>query len=238
VEGRKIWHTAQGSYELKKGDCVFVKKGASIVEQVENQISCFIVFFMSDEFMCEVLQTKTKPFSITSKKFEATIPIKNNENVHAFFSSMMPYFHASKEPDSSLLELKFKELVLTLADNVENLELHAYFHSLLHQPKSITLQQVMEENYCFNLKLNEYAKLCNRSLSAFKRDFEELYNTSPGKWLLEKRLNHAMNLISNLGTSINDAAFESGFISASHFSRAFSQRFGVSPARMKQPVLI
>ena len=29
TEGRKIWHTAYGSYDLQKGSCVFVRKGAS-----------------------------------------------------------------------------------------------------------------------------------------------------------------------------------------------------------------
>ena len=31
IDGRKIWHTAQGSYDLQKGSCVFVQKGASII---------------------------------------------------------------------------------------------------------------------------------------------------------------------------------------------------------------
>ena len=27
VEGRKIWHMAHGSYDLREGSCVFVRKG-------------------------------------------------------------------------------------------------------------------------------------------------------------------------------------------------------------------
>ena len=44
VEGRKIWHTPNGSYDLNKGDCVFVRKGAAIVEQFFETTSCFILF--------------------------------------------------------------------------------------------------------------------------------------------------------------------------------------------------
>jgi hypothetical protein len=47
VEGRKIWHTSQGSYDLKKGDCVFVRKGACIVVQFFETAPCFIFFFIS-----------------------------------------------------------------------------------------------------------------------------------------------------------------------------------------------
>jgi len=79
--------------------------------------------------------------------------------------------------------------------------------------------------------------LCSRSLSAFKRDFVQVFNASPGKWLLEKRLNHAMHLLSNMGKTVSEASFESGFENPSHFSRAFSQRFGFTPASMKQQAI-
>jgi len=31
--GRKIWHTPHGSYDLQPGSCVFVRRGAAIIEQ-------------------------------------------------------------------------------------------------------------------------------------------------------------------------------------------------------------
>lgn len=234
VEGREVWHTAHGSYDLQKGRCVFVRKGACIAEQFFEVTSCFIFFFMPDEFICEALQSKARPVVNTGKLFDPIIPIDDNPIVQAFFLSMMPYFESNQEPDTALLELKFKELVLALADNMANTDLRSYFCSLLQQPQSVTLQQVMEDNFCFNLKLEEFAKLSMRSLSAFKRDFQQIYQTSPGKWLLEKRLNHALHLITNMGKTVSEAAFESGFESNSHFSRAFRQRFGTSAAALKQ----
>lgn len=121
-----------------------------------------------------------------------------------------------------------------IADSPANAELLSYFCSLLQEPQTVSLQWVMKENYSFNLKLEEFARLTARSLSAFKRDFRRLHNTSPGQWLLEKRLNHAMHLLTNLHKTVTEAAFESGFESASHFSRAFRQRFGTSLAALKQ----
>ena len=132
----------------------------------------------------------------------------------------------------SLLELKFKELVLTIAGDEQNEELLSFFCSLMHEPQAVSMQRVMDDNYCFNLKMEQYALLCNRSLSAFKRDFIKLYNTTPGKWLMEKRLQYAMELICNTGKTIAEAVFESGFESPSHFSRLFKKRFGVAPSAM------
>ena len=238
VEGRKIWHTAHGSYDLHGGSCVLVRKGASIVEQFFDVRFCLILFFVSDEFICEVLNTKCVQIYTPVKQYDPVIPIHNSSEVEIFFRSMSPYFNSRREPDPSLLELKFRELVLTLADDRRNTELLSYFCSLMQGPHSLSLLKVMEDNFCFNLKLEQFAKLSSRSLSAFKRDFYRLYETTPGKWLLEKRLNHALHLLSNLGKTVSETAFESGFESASHFSRAFRQRFGISPATIKHQMAV
>lgn len=236
TEGRKIWHTAHGSYDLRKGSCVFVRKGACIVEQFFDTAFCLFLFFMPDEFISEVLKTKTTPIGKSTKKYEPVIAIDKNETLEAFFNSMLPYFSGSNEPDQSLLELKFRELILAIADNPKNTELISFFHSLINEPQTASLKKVMDDNYCFNLKLEEFAQLSNRSLSAFKRDFEKMYNATPGKWLMEKRLNHAMHLLSNAGKTVSEASFESGFENPAHFSRAFRKRFGMAPSAIKQQI--
>jgi len=233
LEGRKIWHTAHGPFELNKGSCVFVRKGACIVEQIVDTEFCFLVFFVPDEFICEVLKSKSTPISVSARKYDPVIQIDNSATVKAFFQSMLPYLGPSHKPDESLVELKFKELVLTIADNPGNSELLSYFQLLLKQPQHVSMERVMEDNFCFNLKLEEFAKLTSRSLSAFKRDFVRHYDVSPGKWLLERRLRFAKHLLSNMGKTVGETAFESGFKSASHFSRAFRQHFGASPASLK-----
>jgi AraC-like DNA-binding protein len=73
----------------------------------------------------------------------------------------------------------------------------------------------MDDNFCFNLKMEEFAKITARSLSAFKRDFMRVYGTTPGKWLMEKRLNNAFHLLTNMGKTVSEVCFESGFESTS-----------------------
>lgn len=236
IEGRKVWHTTHGSYDLKKGTCVFVRKGASIIEQFLDASFCLVMFFLPDEFITDVL--KSKPFSktIPDQPHRPVLPIEVTPMVNSFFHSMIAYFDSLQEPDQGLLELKFRELVLTVADNPHNKELLSFFGSLVQQPQAVSLQRIMEDNFCFNLKLEEFARLSNRSLSAFKRDFQRLYNTTPGKWLMEKRLDHALHLLTNLNHTVSEAAFESGFENPAHFSRSFRSRFGTSPAAIRQQI--
>jgi hypothetical protein len=49
IDGRKVWHTARGSYEIQKDSCVFVRKGGAILEQFWDTGFCVLLFFMPDE---------------------------------------------------------------------------------------------------------------------------------------------------------------------------------------------
>lgn len=238
IDGRKIWHTAHGSYDFKKGSCVFVKKGASIIEQFFDIGFCLVPFFIPDQFIQETLKSRCEPMRKGQPDYGSVIQLHTNETLEAFFLSMSSYFANTREPDKGLLELKFRELILTLADNQQNTELHSFFCSLIHEPKSASLQRVMEDNYCFNLTLEQYAELTNRSLSAFKRDFQKHMHTTPGKWLLEKRLNHALQLLSHPDKSVSEVAFESGFENASHFTRAFKERYHATPTAIRKTLSV
>ncbi|MEO6069089.1 MAG: AraC family transcriptional regulator [Chitinophagaceae bacterium] len=233
LEGKKVWHTAEGSYEIGEGSCVLVRKGACILEQFFDIGFCLVLFFIPDEFICETLKSRSAPISITRKQYNSVITIEATETLKSFFVSMYTYFSGTTTPDKSLLELKFRELILNIADNRENLELLSYFCSLMNEPQSVSLERIMHDNYCFNLKLEQYAALCNKSLSSFKRDFQKQYNSTPGRWLIEKRLQQSLTLLRNRGKSVAEAAFESGFENISHFSRCFKQRFGISPITSK-----
>ena len=236
IDGRKIWHTAHKSYDIGKETCVFVRKGAWIFENFLERGFCVVLFFIPDEFICETLKTKSRPLNAHVTNFEPVVILDKSDTLSAFFNSISSYFSESHEPDRSLLELKFKELILTIADSPQNADLLSYFYSLLHEPQHVSLQRVMNENFCFNLKMKQYAELSNRSLSTFKRDFQKVYKTAPGKWLLGQRLNHARQLLSDYHKTINEASFESGFESVSHFSRSFKQRFGITPSAFKQGI--
>lgn len=237
LEGKKVWHTAHGSYEIAAGSCVLVRKGAWILEQFFDIGFCLVLFFIPDQFICDTLKSRSAPIANTGKQYSSVIPIAATETLKSFFVSMYAYFAGTTSPDPSLLELKFRELILNIADNRDNAELLSYFCSMMNEPHSVTLERVMQDNYCFNLKMEQYAALCNRSLSAFKRDFQKQFNSTPGKWLIEKRLEHSMTLLKNTGKTVAEAAFESGFENNSHFSRCFKQRFGITPLEVRQSMV-
>lgn len=233
-EGRKTWHTPDGSFELKQGSFVLIRKGAYLVEQFFDAEFFLILFFVTDEFICNVLKTRSVPLGKEGREqFDPIMPLAVSPAIEGFYELMLHYFNEDHQPDRSLLELKFRELVLLIAENKANEQAISFFCSLVRAPQTVSLQRIMEENFSYNLKLEEFARLSSRSLSAFKRDFQKHFQTTPGKWLMEKRLQFAFHLLTNEGKTVSEAAFDSGFENTSHFSRSFRSRFGYPPAQVK-----
>jgi AraC-like DNA-binding protein len=91
----------------------------------------------------------------------------------------------------------------------------------------------MEENFTFNLRLEDYAKLCGRSLATYKRDFQRIYGTSPGKWLKNKRLEYGKFLLETTELNINEITMDTGFENTSHFVKAFKDRYQHPPLKFR-----
>lgn len=236
IDGKKIWHIPGKSFELTKGRCIFVRKGAHVVEQFFDTPFCVLVFFVSDSFIRDTLlqHRVSLPGTIRDDSEFPISEIHADESLEAFFNSVVPYFLEHKNANKSLLELKFRELILNVVYNSENTELKKYFCSLIGESSQESVKKIMENNFCYNLQLEDFAKMCGRSLSAFKRDFLKIYQTTPGRWLLQRRLQQAEWMLTHSNKSISEIAFDCGFENTSHFSRAFKSRFGHPPAQHKK----
>jgi len=70
------------------------------------------------------------------------------------------------------------------------------------------------------------------SLSTFKRNFISEYSVSPGKWLQEKRLQRAKEILLEGELKASDIYWDFGYSNLSNFSIAFKNKFGISPTEI------
>jgi len=235
LSGEKTWITQEGSWTVTKGEALYVKKGATIIKQNFNDDFCMLGFFVSDDLIRSGLEEVIKQTPIKNVEGADSFVINKiiiNNRLRTFFQSVLGYFHDEGKLLKSILELKAKELLLNIINSNQNLEISSYLkNTALNELPS--LPNIMEANFCYNLSLDQFATLCNRSKSSFKRDFKNHYNSSPGKWLLEKRLSRAANLLKIDSDNISQIAYDCGFESLAHFSRTFKNKYGVPPTSYK-----
>ena len=235
VSGRRVFHKNQQSWDLKEGVCVFVKKGTHVAEREDGEGWCVMVFFMPDSFLKQLINDNRQSLSLVNlpeADVDHVLPLHVNDLSRSFFVSMLPYFSQTPAPPENLLELKFKELILSLLFNKENNRFLSYLNNLCND-KQPSMEEVMQTNYAFKLTLAEYAKLTCKSIPTFKREFKKTFKDSPAKWVMKKRLNLASELLENTVMSIAEITFECGFENQTHFSRVFKERIGVSPSQFR-----
>jgi len=220
---------------MDEGKAAFVKKGSYIAEKESGDDWCVLVFFIPDSYIADFVKQNHSAFpfkDLPAIQTDLVLPLAVSATSDAFFRGMLPYFDQAPPPQERLLELKFKELLFTLLGNAENGHLLAYCKGLSHQRRQ-SLQQVMDANYTINLSLGQYATLACTSLPTFKREFQKTFHTSPGKWIIQKRLVFAAELLQASEMSVREVAFESGFENPTHFSRVFKQQHGRSPLQYR-----
>ncbi|MGH7785112.1 MAG: helix-turn-helix domain-containing protein [Candidatus Binatia bacterium] len=236
LSGKKTWRTTEGTWTLETGQTLFFKKGGAVLHQDFRDDFCVLVFFVSDDFIRDVVREVAGQLSVRQESgtlHKGAIIVNGDVTLAAYFQSMLAYFTGTAKPAETLLTLKLKELIVSILLGRNNPELAAYFQSLLKSNAS-PLSQIMEANFSYNLALEEFARLAHRSLSTFKRDFRKYYNQSPGKWLLQKRLEYSAVLLKTPALNVSQVALDCGFEDLSHFSRAFKEKFGVSPANYRK----
>ncbi len=83
----------------------------------------------------------------------------------------------------------------------------------------------------FNIK-----KLCHEvamSRAQLYRKFKTLTDKTIFEYFLSLRLHKAKELLTTSDINVSEAAFQTGFINLSHFSKAFTKEFGINPSKVQ-----
>ncbi len=231
LNGQKKWITPTEEYMVSEGQSIFVRKGAFKNQQYFEDSFCVLMFFMKDDFIRRCMEndlgkelTGLQRVDHPDFIYRINIPESLEVIYHSFFS----YLKQPKKPPQKIIELKFREMLMNICLDPGNGEIKNVLHTLSIK-SSDSIEQVMEEQYCYNLSVNEYARLCGMSGSTFKRKFRETFHLTPSKWLMQKRLRLACELLLTTDSTVQQVCYDCGFESDSHFIRSFKTAYGTTP---------
>lgn len=217
--------------ELHAGECCIVRKNR-LASYYKTKVGGELekVILALDETFLKKFQKKHET---AASKFTATqtcIKIKQNELLPAYIQSLQPYYNHGKITEA-FAGVKREELLIILLQ--QQSELAGLFFDY-GTPQKINIEAFMNQNYKFNVSNERFAFLTGRSLSAFKRDFKEVFNETPNRWLVKRRLEEAYFLIEKKHKKPSDIYYELGFEALSHFSFAFKKQFGLTPTKLAE----
>jgi AraC-like DNA-binding protein len=222
---------AASAFSFKTGDIFLIPRNelATIINYPKHgQPHKTVVMHLSTE--------RLKKFYGKIDYIERTLP---NQKIYRFnkhpllescLASLIPYFDLDGEFPESLASLKIEEAIsiLRLIDPSVDSVLANF-----DVPGKIDLVDFMQRNFMFNMPLEKLGYLTGRSLSTFNRDFKKLFNTTPQKWLTDKRLELAYYHLAEKNKKPTEVYLEVGFEDLSHFSFVFKKKYGVSPNQVQ-----
>ncbi|WP_276485845.1 helix-turn-helix domain-containing protein [Paraflavitalea pollutisoli] len=152
--------------------------------------------------------------------------------LHSCLASLIPYFEVKGPFPEQIASLKITEAISILRTIEPGIDAVLAQYDV---PGKIDLVTYMEKHFMFNMPMEKFGYLTGRSLTTFKRDFKKAFQTTPQKWLTQKRLERAHYLLSEKSYKPVDVYFETGFENLSHFSFAFKKHFGYAPSSLPIP---
>jgi AraC-like DNA-binding protein len=90
-------------------------------------------------------------------------------------------------------------------------------------------KEVMDANLDKEITIARLAYDCGLSTSQFARAFRQSTGCPPHRWLLQRRVERAQDLLLTSDKTLAEIASSCGFFDPSHLTRAFSQTVGTSP---------
>ncbi|TDB63806.1 AraC family transcriptional regulator [Arundinibacter roseus] len=231
LEGEKKFSSPTQEVRVKKGDILFIQRGFYLMSESIHEAYKSLVFFFDEKLLKEFVGLHNELFESESTGQPLQSPIlllHSSDTFSQFVQSVFPYFHSQTSLKTHFLRLKFQELLLHLLEIDTSGKLQSILLSI-HKGQKADLRFLMNSYSLKPLTLNELARLSGRSLSAFKRDFQQEFNTSPALWIKQKRLEHADFLLRTTSLNVSEISASIGYESVSHFIKSYKEKYSFTP---------
>jgi AraC-like DNA-binding protein len=237
INGTKLLHFQDRSVKITP-DCVFLlKKGIYVMaEYIEEGLAFEALMIFLPENILKSFITRSGPQG-DQERNDPCIVFSVTPLINDFKRQFRQYFEHRLFNYEQLIPLKQKEIITLLLSSGYKAKVLEFINYAVSRNIQ-DMEAVIQEYLLQPLTIAELAGLCNRSLAAFKRDFQKQYAESPRAYINKHRLNHANMLLQHTSKQIAEITSDCGFESASHFIRIFKNEFGLTPQKMRAKIAI
>lgn len=227
------YHIEEGKKKtiVRPGECVFLRKDIRLntykMAKKEEPFRSIAIRFTRTFLIDFYRKISENNIPKNVKKFkESVVKMSASTDVISLFRSMTAYVDANVKPSEEIMDLKRLEGIYSLL-NIDK----RFFPTLFDftDPWKIDLLEFMNNNYTYELSMEDIASFTGRSLSTFKRDFKKISNLTPQRWIIQQRLIAANKAIHEEGKKVRDVYSDVGFKNESHFYNAYKKYFGKAP---------
>jgi AraC-like DNA-binding protein len=228
TKGTKILHFSDKDRSIEAGDILFIKSGSYVMTEVLDEVYEGLLFFYSDELLNNFITKYNVEFSSSDTQEDIFI-INGDKFLQNGLLSIIPYFN-NENIDLNIVRLKFEEIFLNLVNS--NKEFVSFLKHI-HEKGDNSFKSQIELNFDKFDTIKDMAKHFKMSELNFRNRFKEVYDTTPKKWILNKKLEKAKVLLEQSELNVSEVCHEIGFDNISWFIQSFKKEFGSTPKKQK-----
>ena len=242
ISGEKTMHFAEKEIHVNSREFHFLSAGNCLVSMKLDPaipFKSFIIFFdnsILNNFFIKYARQVTVARDKLKIVREHYVALKKDDFIIHFIDSLQLLTKGNAGASMEMKLLKFEELLLHLLENYPA-KLLSFQPAGRAELNDLEIRKVVELNIAKNISLGELAFLCNTSLSTFKRRFAKIFHVSPSKWILQRRMDMAKDLLQHHGERPAEIFYKLGYENHSSFSKSFKQSFGITPQAFQKQQL-
>lgn len=223
-------------FKLNKNTAMLAKCLNYFFEPGKDAAKCVDGIESTGIFLYPSLVKELFEFDITTSNYTFDFNLKQVEVgrlLENFRESINILLDNPELADDNIVKTKLKEFILLMSKSQEAPS-ELDFLAALFKPNEVEFKTTIRHNLYADLSLDELAALCHLSISSFKRKFKAVFNESPKKYIVKKKVEKAATLLTTSDSRISDIAYDVGFDSFATFSRNFTTAYGKSPSKYRQ----
>lgn len=237
VQGEQHIYTEEGQkITIKAGQMAFICKGLYTVNDLlisvkkGEQVPSFEAYLL---YFDDAVIDQIGPGSVEEPAMDF-FRLESPAYLLDFWNGVEKLHDTFPNAGASLFELKLQEFFTFL---------HLVYPDIKSELAAIIRPQVkgiktfMEKNFDKPLTIEDYAFLTGRSPSTFRRAFKLKFGTTPRQWIIQKRMDKALDLLKNRTIDVSQVALEVGYENVSHFISAFKKTHGYTPGQLSNTML-
>jgi AraC-like DNA-binding protein len=209
---------------LSAGNCLMSEKTASESGNYKSILFFFDKALLEDFFLRHPQKVHLHAGKLAKDLF---VVFEKDAFLENFIDSLALILDLGQSLSVVVQSVKLEELLVYLCERYPQI-INRLQH-MEHEPGDVLIREAVNANMYHAITVEELAFLCYMSLSTFKRRFAKLYGTSPNKWLLDKRMQKAAEMLKGGKLKASDIYFELGYENLSSFIQSFKQVYGTTP---------
>jgi AraC-like DNA-binding protein len=210
---------------LSAGNCLMSEKIAAPQGHYDS-----ILFFFDNELLTDffIRHPNSGKSSKAMSNYKPFLVFEKDAFIRNFIESLGLLLLSGQPISQELQRIKLEELLVYISVSYPKIMSRLYRYNY-DSDQDLLIRQVVTTSIYNANTVDEMAFLCNMTLSTFKRHFASIYGTSPNKWLIERRMERAAQLLTQNQATPSEIYQELGYENLSSFIKTFKQIHKVTP---------